>query len=80
MVGKDGERPKLVLDRQPPLPNTTPLRLLGQDEDPSQECALVPITTYDKEGSFSQMDDGPNWTKNPSTKYQEDNSIWTRTP
>ena len=71
MVGKDGERPMSVLDRQCPLSDTTPLRLLGQDKDPSQERTLVPITAYDKERSFSQMDEGPDWTRSPPNDYQE---------
>ena len=32
-VGQEGERPILVLDRQPPLPKTTPVRIIRQDED-----------------------------------------------
>ena len=60
-----------VLDRQPPLPETAPLRLLGQDEDPSQERLLVSVPTYEDEGSYSQMEDGLDWNRNPPNSYQE---------
>ena len=40
-VGQEVERPVPVLDRQPPLPKTTPVRIIGQDEDLNQERALV---------------------------------------
>ena len=42
---KDGKGPILILNRQPPLPKTTPLRILGHEEDPNQEQAIVLITT-----------------------------------
>ena len=71
VVGKDGEQAMPVLDRQPPLPETTPLRLLGQDEDPSQERSLVPVTTYEEEGSYSHMEEGHEWNRNPPNSYQE---------
>ena len=32
-VGQEGERPISVLDRQPPLPKATPMRIIGQEED-----------------------------------------------
>ena len=36
-VGQEGERPMPMLDRQPPLPKTTPVRIIEQDEDLNQE-------------------------------------------
>ena len=36
-VGQEGERPILVLDRQPPLPKNTPMRIIGKEEDLNQE-------------------------------------------
>ena len=32
-VGQEGERSIHVLDRQPPLPKTTPMRIIGQEEE-----------------------------------------------
>ena len=52
-VGQEGERPVLVLDRQPPLPKTAPVGIIGQDEDLNQERALVPVMPYGEEGSCS---------------------------
>ena len=42
----DGDRAILILDRQPPLPNTTPIRILNHDKTYNDEWALVPITSY----------------------------------
>ena len=34
-----GKRPMLVLERQPPLPKTAPVRLIAQEDDKEQERA-----------------------------------------
>ena len=44
-----GERPMLVLERPPPLPKVTPMRLVAQEDDKEQEVALVLVMTYSEE-------------------------------
>ena len=33
VVGQEGRRHVPILDRQPPLPKTAPVRIIGQEED-----------------------------------------------
>ena len=63
-VGQEGERLVPMLDRQPPLPKTTPMRIIGQEEDLNQEQALVPIMPYGEEGSCSKNEEGLDWLRN----------------
>ena len=35
-VAQEGEQPILVLERQPPLPKTTPIRIVGHEDDHNQ--------------------------------------------
>ena len=57
-MGQEGERLIHVLDRQPLLPKTALVRIIGQDEALNQERALVPIMPYREEGSCSQSEEG----------------------
>ena len=40
-TAQEGERPSPVLERQPPLPKTTPVRLVEYEDDGGHERALV---------------------------------------
>ena len=70
-VGQEVERHVPMLDRQPPLPKTAPVRIIGQDEDMNQERPLVPIMPYGEEGSCSQSDEGLDWPRNPQVSYHK---------
>ena len=54
---QEGERPSPVLERQPPLPKTTPVRLVEHDEEGGHERALVPVTSYGEEVSYEPSED-----------------------
>ena len=41
-----------ILDRQPPLPKTTPVRIMNHDKTYNDEWALVPVTTYLEEIAY----------------------------
>ena len=45
-VGAEGDRALPVLDRQPPLPNTAPVRIINREDGDNQERALVPVMPY----------------------------------
>ena len=48
----DGDKAIPVLDRQPPLPKTTPVRIVNHDKTYNDERALVPTTSYLKEPTY----------------------------
>ena len=52
-----GERPLLVLDAQPPLPNAAPIRLVEHEEDDNQEQFLVPVMPYVNEMQYGQQEE-----------------------
>ena len=60
-----------MLDRQLPLPMTTPVRIIGQEEDLNQEQALVPVMPYGEEDSCSQSEEGLDWPRNAQVSYHE---------
>ena len=62
---QEGERPSLVLERQPPLPKTTLVRLVEHDDDGGHERALVPVTSYGEEISYEPSDDKVDWSRTP---------------
>ena len=64
-VGQEGERLVPMLDKQPPLPKTAPMRIIGQDEDLNPERALIPVMPYGEEDSCSQSKEGMDWPRNP---------------
>ena len=59
---QEGERPSPVLERQPPLPKTTPARLVEHDDDGGHERALVPVTSYGEEMSYEPSHDKVDWS------------------
>ena len=48
----DGDQAIPVLDRQPPLPKTTPVRIVNHDKMYNDERALVPFTSYLEEPTY----------------------------
>ena len=66
-----GERPVLVLDAQPPLPNAAPVRLVEHKDDNNQERALVPIMPYANETQYGQLDESQEWMRNPPVTFTE---------
>ena len=61
-IAQEGERPSPVLERQPPLPKTTPVRLVEHDDDGGHEHALVPAYPYGEELSYDPSDDKVDWS------------------
>ena len=53
----DGDKAILVLDRQPPLPKTTPVKIVNQDKIYNDERALVPALSYKEEQAYI-LDEG----------------------
>ena len=72
MMGNEGERPILVLNRQPPLPEAAPLRILGHEEEINQEQAIVPVTPYEDKAYPSQVMEDPDWSRTPQFSYQDE--------
>lgn len=68
---QEGERPSLVLERQPPLPKTTPVRLVEHNDDGGQERALVPITPYGEELSYVLSEERLDWSRTPHISLLE---------
>ena len=66
-----GERPSLVLERQPPLPKTTTMRLVEHKDDGGQERALVPITSYGEELSYEPSDERLERSRTPHISLPE---------
>ena len=48
----DGDKAIPVLDRQPPLPKTAPVRIVNHDETYNDKRALVPAMTYLEEPAY----------------------------
>ena len=48
----DGDRAILVLDRQPPLPKTTPITIVNHDKTYNDKWGLVPFTSYLDEPAY----------------------------
>ena len=61
-----------MLNRQPPLPEAAPLRILGHEEEINQERAIVPVTPYEDEAYPSQVMEDPDWSRTPQFSYQDE--------
>ena len=61
-TAQEGKRPSPILERQPPLPKTTPVRLVEHDDDRGQEHVLVRVTPYGEELSYDPSDDKVDWS------------------
>ena len=70
-TAQEGERPSPVLERQPPLPKTTPVRLVKHDDDGGHKRALVPVTPYGEELSYDPSDDKVDWSQTPHISLPE---------
>ena len=53
-VTQEGKRPMPMLERQPPLPKATPMRLVVHEDDKDQEWTLVPIMPYANDMQYGQ--------------------------
>ena len=60
-----------VLDRQPPLPKTAPVRIISHEDETNQEHALVPVMPYSEEQSSMFGEEGLEYWKTPVVNYQE---------
>ncbi|MCO5548855.1 hypothetical protein L7F22_002317 [Adiantum nelumboides] len=69
-VGMEGEKPAPVLDRQPPLPNAAPVRLLNWEDDLNLERALVPVSSYEDDQMSFQGETSESW-RSPMVSYQD---------
>ena len=70
-VAQEGERPVLMLERQPPLPKADPMRLVAQEDNKDQEQALVPVMLYGEESVYGQKGEEPMWMRSIPVNYQE---------
>ena len=71
-VQVDGDKAIPVLDRQPPLQKTTPVRMVNHDETCNEEQALVPITTYLEEPTYT-LEEGPSEIgRGPTITFQDE--------
>ena len=70
-VGAEGDRALPVLDRQPPLPNTAPVRIINREDGDNQERALVPVMPYSEEQSAMFSEESLEYWKSPVVNYQE---------
>ena len=68
-VQVDGDKAFPVLDRQPPLPKTTPVRMVSHDETCNEEQALVPITTYLEEPTYTPKEGPSNIDRGPTVTF-----------
>ena len=66
-----GERPLPILGAQPPLPNTTPIRLVEHEDEDNQERALVPVMPYVNETQYGQPEENQEWTRNPPMAFSK---------
>ena len=66
-----GERPLLVLDVQPLLPNAAPVRLVEHEDEDNQEQALVLVIPYVSEMQYGQQEESQEWTRNPPITFFE---------
>ena len=48
-----------VLERQPPLPRITFVKLVAQEDDKEQERALVPVMPYGEESKYNLKEEKP---------------------
>ena len=65
-----------MLERQPPLPKTTLVRIVGHEKNLNQEQALVHVMPYGEESSCSQSKEGLDWPQN-ALVVMKVNSTWT---
>ena len=70
-VAIEGKRPMLVLERQPPLPRTAPMRLVAQEEDKEQEKTLVLVMPYGEEDGYNKKEEEREWTRSNPMNSQE---------
>ena len=52
LVQMDGDKAMLILNRQPPLPKTTPIHFVNQDKIYNDERALVLVSPYIEEQAY----------------------------
>ena len=68
----EGERPMPVLERQPPLPRTSLVRLVAQEGDKEQDMALVLMMPYGEESGYYQKEEEPKWMRsNPMSSHEQ---------
>ena len=65
------ERPFLVLDAQPPLPNATPVRLVEHEDEDNQERALAPIMPYVNQTQYGQLEESQEWMRSPPLTFSK---------
>ena len=66
----DKDKAILVLDRQPQLPKTAPVRIVNHDKICNEKWALVPITTYLEEPTYIP-EEGLEIGKGPIVTFQD---------
>ena len=66
-----GDKAIPVLDRQPPLPKTAPKRMVNHDEKYNEEQALVPITTYLEEPTYTLEEGSSEIGRGPTVTFQD---------
>ena len=71
-VVSEGERTMPVLERQPPLPRTTCVILVVQEDDKEPERALVLVMPYEEESGYCQKEEEPKcMTNEPMNNHEK---------
>ena len=65
------ERPLLMLEAQPLLPNVAPIRLVEHEDKDNQERALVPVIPYVNEMQYGQPKESQEWARNPPVTFSK---------
>ena len=60
-----------MLERQPPLPRTTPVRLVAQEDNKEQERVLVLVMPYGEESGYSLNKEELKWMRSNPMNSQE---------
>ena len=67
----DGDKAIPVLDRQPPLPKTAPVRIVNHDKTYSDEQALILVTTYLEEPPYIPKEGLLDLGQGPMANFQD---------